>query len=384
MAGAIVHEWVARTGGSERVFEAMARVFPDADLFTLWDDSGGENFNRAIHESWLSRTPLRRHKALALPLMPTVWRTLRARRGYEWVLVSSHVFAHHARFAGQDRNLPKLIYAHTPARYIWEPGLDSRGRSSVVRLGASILRPLDRRRNREAVAVATNSEFVRKRVQDAWDRDATVIHPPVEVALIRSRNCWQEVLTGEEARIADRIPDVFVLGASRFVPYKRLEVVLATGAAAGVPVVIAGDGPERARLRALAADVNVPVHIVRNPSDALLYALYQRALAYVFPAVEDFGIMPVEAMAAGCPVVVGSRGGASESVRAGVSGAIAESSDVKDLVVALEHAAGLERRFIPETVQRFSVDRFQHEIRDWVELNVADTHHRDRPELPTP
>ena len=120
VSGVLVHEWLAPRGGSENVFESLTRIFPDAARYCLWNDSDGRF--TVDGETWLARTPLRGHKAAALPLMPLAWRTL-PDVDAEWILTSSHLFAHHARFGGVARHAPKLVYAHTPARYIWTPEL---------------------------------------------------------------------------------------------------------------------------------------------------------------------------------------------------------------------------------------------------------------------
>ena len=141
-----------------------------------------------------------------------------------------------------------------------------------------------------------------------------MIYPPVDVEQIQSVADWRTRLDDEEAAQLAALPSSFLLGASRFIPYKRLDLVIQAGEAADLPVVLAGKGPERAALEAAAERASVPVHFVHAPSWALLFALYQQALLFVFPAVEDFGIMPVEAMAAGAPVLAQAVGGTSESV----------------------------------------------------------------------
>lgn len=340
MAGLLVHEWIEASGGAENVLEAMARAFPDADIQCLWNDAPQRFADRAVRETWLAHTPLRRRKALALPFMARAWRGLAAPREYEWMLVSSHLFAHHAALAG--REVPKYVYAHTPARYIWNPELDERGSSLPVRAVSPIFRRIDRKRAQEATAIAANSAFVRERIARAWERDAVVIHPPVAVERILSQADWRtQVQDDGERELLDILPATFILGASRFVPYKRLDLVIAAGERAGIPVVIAGRGPEEAHLRALAAASTVPVRVVTSPSDALLYALMQQAGAFVFPAVEDFGIVPVEAQAAGTPVVTGPVGGQVETFTDGVSGIAADSADAADLARAIERAMAL-------------------------------------------
>jgi len=365
VSGLLLHEWIEKTGGAERVLDAMARAFPDAALQCLWDDAPQRFPGRTVHETWLARTPLRRHKALALPFMPPTWRAPRGDGGNEWMLISSHLFAHHAR--PRDPNTPKYVYAHTPARYIWNPELDARGDSAAVRAVAPLFRRLDRLRAQEATAIASNSAFVRERIARAWERDATVIHPPVAVDRILSNEDWRTAVTDEaERRMLDQLPPVFVLGASRFIPYKGLDLVIRAAMRAGLPAVIAGSGPDEARLRATAVSAGVPVTFAISPSDALLYALMQRASAFVFPAVEDFGIAPVEAQATGTPVVTGPVGGQLETFTDGVSGVVAASTDPSDLATAISAAIALPA-FDPGTrVASFSEAVFAAKIRKFV------------------
>lgn len=364
MAGILIHEWLSRHGGSENVFEVLSAMYPDAERFCLWNDSDGR-FD-GVEETVLARTPLRGRKALALPLMPAAWRHL-PRRDADWVLASSHLFAHHARFAGPARDAPKLVYAHTPARYVWAPELDGRGGGLAARAVSSALRPVDRRRAREPLAIAANSAFVAQRIGDAWEREATVIHPPVDVEAFASA----PDLSGEEAaRMAD-LPAEYLLGVSRFVAYKRLDRVIDAGAAAGLPVVLAGHGPEEGRLRARAAAARVPVRFVTAPTQAMLAALYRSAVALVFPAIEDFGIMPVEAMAAGTPVVASAAGGTAETVIDGVTGALVHEWSAAELADAVSRAAGVDRAACVVRAGRFDTATFVAAMGDWVATHTA-------------
>ncbi|WP_110589636.1 glycosyltransferase [Microbacterium suaedae] len=314
MSGVIVHEWLERSGGAENVFEAMRSAFPDAASWCLWDDSAGRF--PGVRQTPLAATPLRRSKTLALPMMPFVWRSLPAADA-SWMLVSSHLFAHHARFRGAAREIPKYVYAHTPARYIWTPSLDPRGASPLVRAAAAAFKPLDRHRAREATAIAANSEFVATRIRDVWDRDAQVIHPPVRTSEFAGE---PELSAVEEEQLA-ALPEGFLLAVSRWVSYKKIDDAIHVAAASGRPLVIAGRGPDEARLRETAAESKARVEFLHHPSRSVLRALYRRAAALLFPPVEDFGIVAVEAMASGTPVVVNGVGGATESVVDGVTGA---------------------------------------------------------------
>ena len=284
MTGLIVHEWIEANGGAEKVVAGMVEAFPDAPVLALWDDAPGTLGAQRVLQSWLARTPLRRSKIAAVPWLPPTWRTVvPVDEPYDWLLVSSHLFAHHVRGRGLSAQAPKLIYAHTPARYLWVPDLDRRGASAAVRAAAAVLKPLDVRRAREATAVACNSAFVADRIARTWGRSAEVIYPPVDIETIASGADWAEHLDPSEAQLLARMPHGFVLGASRMVPYKRLERVIRAGELAGRPVVLAGGGPQEGRLRAVAAHASVPVHFAGRVSDALLYALYQWAAVFVFP-----------------------------------------------------------------------------------------------------
>lgn len=365
MAGVLVHEWIARAGGSENVLQVMGETFPDAEIVCLWNDSVGRFEPARVRESWLARTPLRRSKAAALPLMPPAWRTLRY-RDYDWALISSHAFAHHARFRGAPDGFRRMVYVHTPARYVWTRGMDARGDHPAARLASLALRPLDRHRAHEGAEFAANSAFVRARIAATWGVDARVIHPPVEVERITAVGDWRAELTPAEAALLDALPEGFVLGASRFIPYKRLEDVIRVGEATGRPVVLAGEGPGRAALQEAAAAARVPVQIVPAPSTPLLYALYQRTDLYVFPAVEDFGIMPVEAMAAGAPVLGPREGGVAETVLPGVTGALIDFRSPAELRSGAEVALGTLAAKRIARAGEFSVARFRAQLTGWV------------------
>lgn len=363
MAGMIVHEWLASTGGSENVVEILASTFPDAPITCLWNDSNERFAPGRVSETWLARTPLRRSKAFALPLMPPTWRHLPTAQA-DWILCSSHLFAHHARFAGPARSAPKFVYTHTPARYIWTPELDGRGRSAIARTLAAPLKFVDRKRAAEAHQIAANSQFIQDRIERAWRRDSTVIYPPVNVGAYVASS--QGALSFGDELILDGLPEIFILGASRYVPYKRLDVVIATGVACGVPVVLAGEGPEETHLRALADEHPGSVTFIPRPSFALLNELFRRALVYVFPPVEDFGIMPVEAMATGTPVIANAVGGASESVVHGVTGALVGSFARSELRSAVDIAVASRAEDCVSRAWDFDVSVFQREIQDWV------------------
>ena len=368
--GVLVHDWVEPVGGSENVLEALAALMPGADLVCAWMNAPQRFPGRRIVETRLAHRPWRGRKSLALPVSALTWRHVRD-AGYRWALVSSHSFAHHCRFAGQPDDFTKLVYVHSPARYVWSPELDPRGAHPAVRLAAAPLRVLDRHRAGEAAALAANSTHVRERIRRYWHRDATVIHPPVAVTEIQ-RGDAHDALTEAERMIVDQLPERFLLGASRLIPYKRLDVVISVADDLGWPVIIVGAGPEEAALRRLAATVDVDVRFVGEVSVPLLRCLYARAHCYLFPPVEDFGIMPVEAMAAGCPVVAADVGGTVDSVRDGVAGhRVRDWSDRAAVRDAVRRASALDRGAVRAAAQDFSAERFAVRVEEWVRANVG-------------
>lgn len=364
MPGLIVHEWLEQYGGAEKVAQELATVFPDAATACLWNDYPQSFGDRQVHETWLSKTPLRKNKGLAVPFMLHTWRHLEMDDVPDWMLCTSHLFAHHAHLNRIGKEVPKYVYAYTPARYIWTPGLDRRGDSRLARVVAKPLQKIDRSRAQEAKAIAAVSKYVRQRVEDAWMRDCSVIHPPVDVQYFSSSKLHE--LTPADHNLLSSLSEPFILGASRFIPYKRLDLVIAFGAANRLPVVLAGAGPEESALRELAASAPVPVTFVLKPSHSLLRELYAKSFAYVFPAIEDFGIMPVEANASGTPVVASAVGGAAETVAQGVSGILLESFSPSEMRAAADSLTSMSTRDCQRQAARFDKQEFRGAIRKWV------------------
>jgi glycosyltransferase involved in cell wall biosynthesis len=297
-----------------------------------------------------------------LPLMPTTWRHL-GDSDAEWILCSSHLFAHHARFSGPARSAPKFVYAYTPARYIWNPELDSRGSSAFVRAASVPLKAIDRNRAREPHAIAAISEFVRHRIKESWKRDSTVIYPPVDVAGFTYSDA---PLSEQDEEVLSSLPDTFVLGASRYIPYKRLDLVIDMGKAADLDVVLAGDGPSLGDLQQKALEHPGRVTFIKRPSHALLRALYIRSLFYMFPPVEDFGIMPVEAMATGTPVVASAIGGASETVQDGKTGVLLKGFSPGELREASRVVTEMKPADCIRRALEFDRSSFASKISGWV------------------
>jgi glycosyltransferase involved in cell wall biosynthesis len=248
---------------------------------------------------------------------------------------------------------------HTPARYAWFPELDDRasGNPAARALGAHIRR-MDRRAAARVVGYAANSEATRQRIAQVWGRDARVIHPPTDLSRF-------EGLRPTEGATP------YLLGLSRFIPYKRLDFVIEVAEAAGMPAVIVGSGHLEATLRARAAAARVPVRVVTDADDTQVVRLLADATALVYPAVEDFGLVPVEAMAAGTPVLALDVAGTKETVRDGVSGYLLPSLDAPAWA---ERVAALDR-LDPEAVRRrghdFGVPAFRRQVEAWIAEEIG-------------
>lgn len=347
---AVVHEWIDSYAGSEQVFEALAQTYPDADLFALSRrpsislSLGG----RPVRTTVLDRSRLPR--AASLPLMPLAWRLLGSAK-YDVVLSSHHAFAHTNRLGGVQ-----LCYVHSPARYVWSPEIDGRGSASYLLPARAALQRVDRAAAQRVHSFAANSSAVARRIEQYWGREAVVIPPPVRVEFFGSDL--------DEPRSGD-----YVLGVGRFVPYKSLHRVIEVADRVGLPAVIAGRGPDQSRLLAAAATARVPVRIVESPSDAELRALYRNARCLVFPQVEDFGIVCVEALAAGTPVVARRAGGALDIVQDGRAGLLAGES-VDELAAAVRVIDEIDRSACVESAQRFSRAAFRSIVQAWVSRAV--------------
>jgi glycosyltransferase involved in cell wall biosynthesis len=360
---ALVHEWLASRAGSEKTFERMTQVLPGADVYALTADrAAGFEIEAPIRTTVLQRLPVLRDKRnLSLPVMPLAWRCLRT-KPYATVITSTHAYA---RFVPAARAAAHLSYVYTPLRYAWLPEVDGRGATPLMAPARAALRGLDKRSVRHVDRFAAISNVVRERIEEFYDREAEVVFPPVDTEYFAAA-------PGGDA--AAREP--FVLGVSRWIRYKRLDLVIDAASRLGLPAVIAGHGPGEAELRTLADRAGVPVTFERRPSDERLRELYRTAAVLVFPAEEDFGIVPVEAQSAGTPVVAYARGGSLDTVDDGVSGALVHEQTAEAFAAGIERVLGMEpnaagRR---EHAERFSVEAFRRGFADWVKDWIPDGH----------
>lgn len=348
----VLHEWLAVTGGSDKVADRLARL-ADADVvFTFALDEvcvADVGFDRPIvtwrFGRWAARS---RRFTYLLPVMPFVWWALDLPSA-RTVVTSSHACVNAARRTSARR----LSYCHTPMRYAWEWRLEQerapRALRPVLAPFAAVLRRLDRRWSRNVDVYLANSSTVAERIEHAYRRVAEVVPPPVDVERF-------------PLQPAPRTRDAPFVAAGRFVPYKRFDVTVLAANEAGVPLVVAGDGPDAERLESLAGPT---VTIVRSPDDARLARLLADARAFVFPGVEDFGMLAVEAQACGTPVIARRAGGALDNVSDGVTGVFVDGDSVATWAEALAafDPASFDPRRVRAWADRFDVDAFDRNVR---------------------
>ena len=372
---AIVHDWIVSMRGGERVLESLCRLYPRAPVFTLRYERRAVSATIAAQEVRTAFTDLfARHLPLGpagfrmlLPLFPKAIESLPLGE-FDLVISSSHAVAKGAIAAPRALH---LSYVHSPMRYIWEAAEDYApavpggplGRLAFAAL-AHRLRRWDVASTKRVHAMAANSVYTQARIRRVYGRDSQVIEPPVDAARF--------------ARVPDPTPaaegEGLYLCVSALVPYKRVELAVRAFSQPGRTgrrrrLVVVGDGPERARLASLAGP-NVALR-GRVDDDELL-ALYAACRAIVHPALDDFGIVPVEALAAGRPVVAFAAGGSLDSVRDGETGVLFAEPTPEALTAALDRLEGL--RFEPARLraaaQRFDRTTFERRFGAFVDSSL--------------
>jgi glycosyltransferase involved in cell wall biosynthesis len=360
---ALVHDWLTGMRGGEAVLEAIAELFPSAPIFTLlsYPEKLSPSLRaREIHSSWLQRLPgAEKRYRHYLPLMPQAIESLDL-RDYDLILSSSHCVAKGVR---KGAGAFHLSYVHAPMRYIWDRFEDyfGPGRAGVVtRLGARILRPglqsWDRHSSRGVDAYISNSHFIAEQVRRIYGRESAVVHPFADLSRFLDR---------------PRRAEDFYLMLGAFAPYKRVDLAIEVFNELQLPLKIIGSGQDEGRLRSLAGP---RVEFLGACTDEQVAEWLSKCRALIFPGVEDFGITPIEAMAAGAPVIALGQGGVGvlETVTA-ETGLFFDRPAHESLREAILHWEARRPDFelsCRARAQQFTRERFQREFlaileREW-------------------
>ncbi|MEI6498952.1 MAG: glycosyltransferase [bacterium] len=349
---AIVHEWITNVAGAERVLLVLHEMFPDAPIFTaVFDPAKAKPFaSLDVRPSCLQNIPMMKAKReFLIPFTPFAFEQF-ALSGFDLV-ISSSTFA--AKGIITKPSTIHVSYCHTPPRYLWEPELDPRakkGRLAWLRNNTTHkLRLWDRVAADRVDHFIANSHYVAKRIKKYYQRDAAVVHPSIDPSAFH--------LAPEED-----IKDYFLF-VSRLVNYKKCDLVVAAFNELGWPLKVIGCGPEKENLQKLAKP---NIEFLGYLSDEEMSKYYSEAKAFVFAAEEDFGIVPLEAMASGRPVIAFGKGGLTESIIEGKTGTFFPEQTVESLVSALKNfkAENYNQLEIRKHAENFSTANFKKEFMD--------------------
>lgn len=368
MKVAIIQEWLVTVGGSDKVTKAILDVFPDADIYTLVAkkeicDELGIPWEK-VHTSFIQKMPLgkKKHRAY-LPLFPFAIEQFDL-RGYDVVISSSHCVAKGVITKADQLH---ICYCHSPIRYVWdmyneyleESHLTKGLKSWLVRYLLHRIRKWDAITSLRVDYFISNSDYVGRRIHETYRRDATTIHPNIDISRFE--------LCGEKHD--------YYLTSSRLVAYKKIDIVIeAFNRMPDKKLVVIGGGPNLEVYKKLAKS-NVEV-MGYQPFDVLKERM-QHAKAFVFAADEDFGMIPIEAESCGTPVIAYGHGGSLETVSDGKTGLFFKEQTTDDIIDAVKRFESMgDKPFSSSECRRwaegFSEERFKREIRDFVELKYQE------------
>jgi glycosyltransferase involved in cell wall biosynthesis len=357
---ALVHDWLTGMRGGEKCLEVLCELFPDAPIYTLLHMKGAMSpliESREIHTSFIQHFPFVEQKYRTyLPLFPFAIQSFDFSQ-FDVLISMSHCVA---KGAMPRPGALHLCYCFTPMRYVYEMYDEYFGKNQagiLTRTAMALLAPMLRLWDRSTASRVDHfvaiSDHIRKRIARHYRRDAEIIFPPVDI---------------ERFRISER-DDGYYLIVSALVPYKKVDLAINAFNNNGGRLVIVGRGPDEEKLRRLA---HSNIEFVGWKDDSELAALYGGCTALVFPGEEDFGIVPLEAMASGKPVIAYGKGGALETVEDGISGVFFNEQTVTALEDAVHRAARI--RFDPLRINsraiQFSRSIFKKKLKAFIEEKV--------------
>lgn len=355
---ALVHDFLVSYGGAERVFEDLCALYPEAPIYTLLYDEErikGHFEGRDIRTSWLQTLPgfFRRHYRWLLPLFPSAVEGLDL-RAFDVVISSSGAWS---KGIVTRLNTTHVAYLHSPMRYAWdyheeyvrELGGQSR-RNIFTRLLVSYLRLWDKQAAERPDVLLANSAFTQKRIEKYYRREAEVIYPGA-------------LSLSEKTSVLSEKKREYFLVVSRLTRSKKVDAVIEAFNKLSLPLVVVGTGPEEKRLKQIAGD---HIRFTGFVTDSELAELYSGARALIFPSEEDFGMVAVEALSFGVPVIALEYGGAKEIVVSGETGEFFHSNAPEIIAEGVRRFLTQEGSYAQEamkaSVERFSSKQFKEGI----------------------
>ncbi len=356
---ALIHDHLAQDGGAEKVLKVFCDMFPQAPIYTLLyeQENANKNYrNRHIETSIIQKLPGGvKHYRWYLPFMPMAVEFFDL-RPYDVVISDASAFA---KGVVTSTKTLHICYCHTPTRYLWSDSHQyinelnyNKYFKKIIALSLSFLRMWDFGAAQRVDYYIANSRFVAKRIQKYYKRESTVIYPPVEVS---------------KFQVGDGEGEYFLIGG-RLAPYKRVDIVIESFVKNGKKLKIFGDGVDLDRLKNIAKGCD-NIEFEGRVSEEKKAELYKNCCAFINPQEEDFGIVVVEAMACGRPVIAYASGGALETVIAGKTGEFfnEQTSDSLLTVLADFSPSKYDKNSIRTHAERFSVERFTKEISSFVD-----------------
>lgn len=357
---AIVHDWFTIPGGAEKVVAELVNICPDSEIYTVFNQAGDwlrdVTGDRRVHVSALNRLPGVQHYYRHLLLL-----AMRAVENFDLskfdVVVSSSAAVSKGVLTSSDQK--HIAYIHSPARYAWDLRHEYLSSHNITGLKSVIAKEIlhrfrrwDLNSNNGIDEIVANSDFIRRRIKKVYRRDARVIYPPVQT----------------ERFAAERRAGRHFVTAARLVDYKRIDLIVqAFAQRPDLKLVVIGDGPDMSKLRSIATQ---NIELVGRVSDDEMRNIYAESRAFVFAALEDFGIAPVEAQAAGLPVIALGIGGTAETVNHGRTGILYREQTVGDLLEAIKNFEICESKLTPEAcvanAGRFSASQFRRSMSELI------------------
>ena len=371
MKTAIVVDWLVVYAGAERVIEQMIACFPEADVFAVVDfvpeDQRAFLQGKTVTTTFIQKMPwAKRFYRQYLPLMPLAIEQLDL-SSYDVILSSSHAVAKGV-MTGPDQL--HISYVHSPMRYVWdlqhqylqESRLDKGPKSWVARYLLHRLRLWDYISAARVDHFLCNSHYIARRIEKVYRRSATVIYPPVDIDRVGA--------SGGSPSLKEN----YYVTASRMVPYKKMPLIAeAFKAMPEKRLIMIGDGPELERVRAIGA---ANVEILGYQSSESLRNYLSKARGFVFAGIEDFGIVLVEALASGTPVIAFDQGGATEIVKE-ATGILYSQQNVPAIIDAVQRfeQTSFDSEVCVESAKKFGVDQFKQQLRDFVSHAIQQKSH---------
>lgn len=358
---AIVHDWLVTNAGAEKVLRAIIDIYPDADIYSLVDFLSDEDRAAVLNgkfakTSFIQKLPFaKKHFRNYLPLFPKAIESLDV-SGYDLVISSSWAVAKGVK---TTKNQLHICYCHTPVRYAWDlydeyiSGLNQ-PKKFFVQKTLKYIRKWDVRTLERVDCFIANSKFVAQRIHNTYNRDCVVIYPPVDT---KSYALFEE-------------KEDFYFTASRLVPYKKTKLIVeAFNEMPEKKLVVIGDGEEYSAIKEIAKN-NIDVLGYQDKKSMIKYM--QRASAFMYAAVEDFGIVPIEALACGTPVVALAKGGTAETIQDGINGVHFKEQTKESIIEAVKRFETMNFNYkeISKSADSFNEKRFKLEIKRFIDSRL--------------